>query len=124
MDASPQIYWAHGGGDRGRQRGHRLNKALLEVLRFPVVFWMVNVEVRKHPRSGAARHCHLRPAVETGAKTGAAVTNPEGKYSSFSFEIYEVHRVKCFHTGLRLALFRGLLLTRRLLLLLLHPAHV
>ena len=74
--ARPQIYWAGcaGGGGGG---GERLDKALLKVLGFPVMFGMVDIEVRKHPRSGAARDCNLRATVQAGAKTGAGVTNPE-----------------------------------------------
>ena len=73
--ARPQIYWAGCAGGGGW--GERLDKALLKVLGFPVMFWMVDIEVRKHPRSGAARDGNLRATVQAGAKTGAGVTNPE-----------------------------------------------
>ena len=47
------------------------------------MFGMMNVEMREHPRGGAAGHRHLRPAVETGAQTGAGVANPGENISTF-----------------------------------------
>ena len=79
VDARPEIYRAAGCWRLDSQGRQRFDKALLKVLGFPVMFRMMNVQVRKHPRSGAARHRNLRPTVQAGAKTGAGVANPEGK---------------------------------------------
>ena len=53
------------------------DKVKLEIFGLSVVTGMVDIEVREHPRGGAARDGHLGPAVQAGAQTGARVSDPE-----------------------------------------------
>ena len=78
--AGPQVYRTGRGGRTPDCRGReRLDKALLKVLRFPVMFWMMNIQVGEHPSRGATRYGHLRATVEAGAQTGAGVADTEEK---------------------------------------------
>ena len=117
--------------EAGRERGDRAGPSLgLPVLQdSPVeaavqgryLGRVVHAEVGEHPCSGAARHRHLRPAVQAGAQAGAGV--PCQQVNTANLPTYQpTHqpttscqasaallpmRVKCLHTGLRLARLRG-----------------